>query len=194
MRARAVGQEANAAEDVTVGHAGRGDDDFPGRELVRREDLVHVVDPVLPRSVDLAARRRPELSLELPSEASQSSCGEQRLASTSDADGRWSFVPRMAAVIEAVTSPSWISLMRAPEALISSMRSWWRGRSRTIVGDVLRVAPEGFGDDAHVVSDRELQIDMSPCYRADGHLAHVHLRQAREAALTSPTAIIDMAP
>ena len=46
---------------------------------------------------------------------------------------RWSFVPRIAAEIDAVTSPSWISLMRAPATRISSIRSWWRGRSRTIV-------------------------------------------------------------
>ena len=41
-------------------------------------------------------------------------------------------MPRTAALIEAVTSPSWISLIRAPEARISSIRSWWRGRSSTI--------------------------------------------------------------
>ena len=36
---------------------------------------------------------------------------------------RWSFVPRIAHEIEAVTSPSWISLMRAPLNRISSTRS-----------------------------------------------------------------------
>ena len=41
-------------------------------------------------------------------------------------------MPRTAALIDAVTSPSWISLIRAPAALISSIRSWCRGRSRTI--------------------------------------------------------------
>ncbi len=32
-----------------------------------------------------------------------------------------------------MTVPSWISLIRAPAARISSIRSWWRGRSSTIV-------------------------------------------------------------
>src|SRR3712207_7683026 len=36
---------------------------------------------------------------------------------------RWSFVPRIAAEIDAVTVPSWISLMRAPAARMSSTRS-----------------------------------------------------------------------
>ena len=36
---------------------------------------------------------------------------------------RWSFVPRIAAEIAAVTVPSWISLIRAPAARISSIRS-----------------------------------------------------------------------
>jgi hypothetical protein len=36
---------------------------------------------------------------------------------------RWSFVPRTAAEIDASTSPSWISLILAPAARISSIRS-----------------------------------------------------------------------
>ena len=55
---------------------------------------------------------------------------------------RWSFVPRIAAEMEAVTSPSWISLMRAPAARISSIRSWWRGRSSTIVVTSLTIRPK----------------------------------------------------
>ena len=51
-------------------------------------------------------------------------------------------MPRMAALIDAVTSPSWISLMRAPPARISSIRSWWRGRSRTIVVMSLGLRPK----------------------------------------------------
>ena len=41
------------------------------------------------------------------------------------------YMRRMAAEMDAVTSPSWISLIRAPAPRISSIRSWWRGRSRT---------------------------------------------------------------
>src|SRR5579884_1922835 len=54
---------------------------------------------------------------------------------------RWSFVPRTAALIDAVTSPSWISLIRAPAARISSIRSWWRGRSSTIAVMSLTMRP-----------------------------------------------------
>ena len=57
-------------------------------------------------------------------------------------------MPRIAAEIEAVTSPSWISLMRAPAARISSIRSWWRGRSSTIVVMSFDVAAEALGDRA----------------------------------------------
>src|SRR5690242_3099521 len=45
---------------------------------------------------------------------------------------RWSFVPRMAALIEAMMSPSAISLIRAPASRISATRSSWRVRSSTI--------------------------------------------------------------
>src|SRR4029079_16445033 len=41
---------------------------------------------------------------------------------------RWSFVPRIAAEIDAVTVPSWMSLIRAPEAGTASVNSWGRGR------------------------------------------------------------------
>ena len=54
---------------------------------------------------------------------------------------RWSFVPRIADEIAAVTSPSWISLMRAPVARISSIRSSWRSRSSTIAVMSIGVRP-----------------------------------------------------
>ena len=44
---------------------------------------------------------------------------------------RWSLVPRMAASMVAVMSPSAITLMRAPASRISAIRSSWRGRSST---------------------------------------------------------------
>ena len=90
---------------------------------------------------------------------------------------RWSFVPRIAAEIEAVTSPSWISLIRAPAARISSIRSWWRGRSRTIVVMSLGVRPKASAIARDVVGQRAAEVDPAAGGRADGHLAHVHVGQ-----------------
>ena len=95
---------------------------------------------------------------------------------------RWSFVPRIAAEIEAVTSPSWISLMRAPATRISSIRSWWRGRSRTIVVTSATRRPKAVGDRLDVLGDRPLEVDLAAGHGADRHLAHVHVRQGRERA------------
>jgi hypothetical protein len=106
---------------------------------------------------------------------------------------RWSFVPRIAAVIDAVTSPSWISLMRAPAARISSTRSWWRGRSRTIA-----VMSRVFRPKASAIA-----LTLSPM----GRRRSMWLRATGPTAIlrmyiwgklgklpASPTAIIAMAP
>ena len=53
MRARAVGEEADAAQQVAVRDAGRGDDDVARREILGREDAPVVVDPELAQLVDL---------------------------------------------------------------------------------------------------------------------------------------------
>src|SRR5918996_6158096 len=67
--ARAVGQVADAAQEVAVRDARGGDDHLAGRELVGGEDLVDVGDPVLGRLLDLGAGRRPKLRLELAAQA-----------------------------------------------------------------------------------------------------------------------------
>ena len=89
-------------------------------------------------------------------------------------------MPRMAAEIDAVTSPSWISLMRAPDARISSIRSWWRGRSSTIVVMSLGRRPNASAIAWMFSPDRLEQVDRAARARADGHLAHVHVRQLEE--------------
>src|SRR3954447_23195763 len=61
VRAGAVRMEADAAQEVSVRHAGRRDDHLPGREVFRAEHAAVVLDPDLAELVDLAARRRPEL-------------------------------------------------------------------------------------------------------------------------------------
>src|SRR5919204_2923894 len=81
-----VGQEAHAAEQVAVRDAGRGDDHLAGREVLDREHSLDVLHPALPRLLDLAARGRPELGLELASETAQRGCREHRLARAPDPD------------------------------------------------------------------------------------------------------------
>src|SRR5512133_3370267 len=68
VRACGIGEKADAAEQVPVGDAGRGNDHLAGREIVDREDLLQVLDPVLARLLDLGSGRRPELSLQLAAE------------------------------------------------------------------------------------------------------------------------------
>src|SRR5438093_13249337 len=63
MRARRVGEEANAAQEVAVGYARGRDDHLTGRQLLRREDARGIVDPGLASQLDLPARGRPELRL-----------------------------------------------------------------------------------------------------------------------------------
>ena len=49
-------------------------------------------------------------------------------------------------------------------------------------GDVVRPPPVGLGDRDDVVPHRLAEVDLSARNRADGDLAHVHLREARERA------------
>ena len=102
-------------------------------------------------------------------------------------------MPRIAAEIDAVTSPSWISLIRAPAARISSIRSWWRGRSRTIVVMSLTVArtprrsPGRSRRPAH-------EVDPAPRAAARRPSCACTCPAASAASRAAPTAIIDIAP
>ena len=131
------------------------------------------------RLVDLASRRRPELRLRLSAEAARRRRRHECLPCASVPIARWSFVPRIAAVIDAVTSPSWMSLMRAPAARISSTRSWWRGRSSTIAVMSFVFRPNAPAI-ALVVADLALQIDAAARGRPDGHLPHIRVRKLRK--------------
>ncbi len=86
VRALSV-RKRTPAEQVAVRDPGGGDDHLARRELVRLEDLVEVVDPVLLGLLDLVARGRPELRLELAAEAAKRGSREHGLASASDPDG-----------------------------------------------------------------------------------------------------------
>ena len=178
-----VGEEADAAEEVAVRDARRDDDHLARREVLGREDVVDVLDPELAR----VARSRARV---VGQSCACSSPPRQRSAAAGSTAwrvppmpiARWSFVPRIAAEIDAVTSPSWISLIRAPAARISSIRSWWRGRSRTIVVMSLTFRPKASAI-ARTFSATGSARSMSPARaRADGHLAHVHVAAARRAS------------
>src|SRR5437773_6169084 len=53
VRAGAVGEEADAAQQVPVRDAGRGDDHLARCEILGTEDALVVLDPGLPQLVDL---------------------------------------------------------------------------------------------------------------------------------------------
>ena len=193
MRARAVGEEAHAAQEVAVRDAGRGDDHLAGRQLLGLEDLVDVVDPVLLRLLDLAARRRPELRLELAAEAAERGGGEDCLARAAD--------PDRDVVVRAAHGGRH---RRGHVAVLDQLDAGAGGADlldQVVVarpveddrGDVAWPAPVGVGDRGDVVADRLAQVDPPARDGPDRDLAHVHLRQPREEP-ASPTAIIDIAP
>src|SRR4051794_23896959 len=83
---RGVGEVADAAEQLAVRDARRGDDRLLWGEVVDREDAFDVVDAVGLRVLDLGAARRPELGLELAAEAAERGGREHRLAGATDPD------------------------------------------------------------------------------------------------------------
>src|SRR5581483_2240813 len=86
VRPCAVRQEADAAEEVAVRDARRGDDDLAGGQVLRREDLLHVLDAELARGLDLPPRGRPELRLQLAAEAAERPGGQHGLPRPADSD------------------------------------------------------------------------------------------------------------
>ena len=102
-------------------------------------------------------------------------------------------MPRIAAEIEAVTSPSWISLMRAPEARISSIRSWWRGRSSTIVVTSLTIRPKASAI-ARMLSPTGFFRSIEPRAFGPTAILRMYMSGRRWNEPGSPTATIDIAP
>src|SRR5919204_5255996 len=76
--AGAVGEEADAAEEVAVRDAGRDDDHLAGRDVLGHEHALDVLDARLAGLLDLAARRRPELRLQLAAETAKRGGGHDR--------------------------------------------------------------------------------------------------------------------
>src|SRR5581483_899668 len=86
VRAGAVGEEPDAAEQVAGRDARRGEDHVAGGQVLEREDPVDVVDAELGGRLDLAAGRRPQLRLQLAAEAPQRRRRQHRLPGPADAD------------------------------------------------------------------------------------------------------------
>ena len=88
-----------------------------------------------------------------------------------------------AAVIPAERSPSEISRMRAPVLRISSISFSWRGRSRTIIDQILHLAVEPLRDRFQVVCHRRVEVDRALARRADDDLLHVEVGRMQQAAV-----------
>src|SRR4051795_5992922 len=86
MRSRAVGEKADAAQQVAVRDAGRSDDHLAGREILGTEDALVVEDPGLAQLVDLPAGGGPELRLQLAAQAAQRGGREYGLPRAADPD------------------------------------------------------------------------------------------------------------
>ena len=102
-------------------------------------------------------------------------------------------MPRIAAEIAEVTSPSWISLMRAPAARISSIRSWWRGRSSTIVVTSLTRRPNASAI-ASMFSAIGRPREIEPRARGPTAILRMYISGSSRIRPGSPTASIDIAP
>src|SRR5438105_3488785 len=153
-RPGAVGEELDAAQEVAVRDAGRGDDRLSGRQVVEREDAVHVLDPLLARPFDLAPGRRPELCLDLAAEAAQRGGRHDGLARAADPDRE--MVVRATdrgrdrggdvAVLDELDAGAGGSDVLDQVVVARAVEDDRR--------DVVRAPPEGLGDRADVVPDR----------------------------------------
>ena len=150
---RAAAEEADALEQVAVGHAGRDEDDaLAARQIVGAVHAVVVVDAHRPRTLASASLR------------DRSARGSRRRGTAAPPRrGRppgappmpitaWTPVPATATEIAAVTSPSSMSLMRAPACRSSRDEL---GVARAVEhddGQVAHIAVEAVGDDLQVLA------------------------------------------
>ena len=180
MGPRAVGEEAHAAQEVTVRNPRRDDDDVSGREVFDREHATRILDPRSVRLLDLAARRRPQLRLQLAAEAAQRRRGHDRLPRAADSDRE--------VVVRAADRGG---DRRGHVSVLDQLDACAGGAdlldqivvSRPVEHDrrhVVRAAAESLGDRRDVLAERLEQVDRAARARADGHLAHVHVRQVEE--------------
>ncbi len=180
MRPGAVGQEADAPKEVAVRDAGGADDRLLRPEVLGREHALDVLDPLLARLVDLAARHRPELRLELAAEAAQRGGRQHRLPRAADADRQ---------VI--VRAPDGGGDRGGDVAVLDQLDPSARGADlldQVVVPgpveddrrDVADPPAEGLGDRLDVLRDGPPEVDVPACDRPDRHLPHVHVRKRLE--------------
>ena len=105
----------------------------------------------------------------------------------------WSLVPRMAASMVAVMSPSAITLIRAPASRISAIRSSCRGRSSTIaVMSPTRLPKASATDSRFSLTERRRSI--RPLAVGPTAIFFMYMRGTRVMVSGSPAAITDSAP
>ena len=142
----------------------------------------------VPRSVDAASSpwpmprpgpflviAEPEARLDLSAEAAHRRGCEDALGGAADAHDRVNAVPWTAVLIAADTSPSEISLIRAPVWRTSSISSAWRGRSRMIT--VMSWSPAERLAIEWTFSRRNPDVDLARCDRTDAELFEIGVRR-----------------
>src|SRR3954466_5424156 len=166
MRSRAVGEEADAAQQVSVRDAGRSDDHLARREILGPEDALVVEDPGLPQLVDLPAGGGPELRLQLAAQAGQRGGREYGLPGAADpdrqvvvraADRRGDRRGHVAVLDELDAGAGGADLL--DEVVVARPVEDQRR-------DVARGAAVGLGDGADVVAHRAAEVDLAARGRA----------------------------
>jgi hypothetical protein len=114
------------------GYPGGGEDHVVGPDqVVERQLLLRVVEPVLFELLDLRALGRPHPGLHLAAEALDDGRGQDSLRRPADADDRVQLGPRIPTAMAGVRSPSGRIWILAPVSRISSIRlSCAPGRAR----------------------------------------------------------------
>ena len=180
MRARTVGEKAHAAEQVAVRDARRRHDDLARRQILGAEDSGVVLDPDRAQLLDLAARSRPELRLQLAPEAAQGGRREHGLSGAADADREMV----IGAADRRRDRGGYVTVLDQLDA---------RARTADLLDQVMMARPveddgrdvvhspaECLGDRLHVLGDRAQEVDRPPGPRSDGELSHVHVRQRQQ--------------
>src|SRR6476646_11662263 len=182
MRAGAVGEEADAAQQVAVRDAGRRDDHLARSEVVGIEDALVVLDPGLAELPDLRAGRGSELRDPLAAEAAQRGRRENRLPGAADPDRQ--VVVRAAdrggdrrghvAVLDELDPGAGVADLLDQVVVAGPVEDDRR--------HVVDAPSEGLRDRLDVLSDWAHEVDRAPGTWAYGHLPHVDVGQRREAA------------
>src|ERR671910_2375428 len=180
VRPGTVRPEADAPEKIAVRDPGGADDRLLRAEVFGREHALDVLDPLLARLVDLAARHGQELSLELAAQTAQRGGRQHRLPRAADADrqvivrapdGGGDGSGDVAVLDQLDPSAGGADLLDqvvVPGPLEDDRR------------DVADPPSKGLRDRLDVLPDGPPEVDVPTCDRPDRHLSHVHVRKGLE--------------